>query len=236
MKQESRPSQKCKINAGNFGNVNSFHSFAPRILQMEVKDRIQEKALEMFMRYGIRSVSMDEIAGQLGMSKKTLYQHFVDKDELIEAVVADDVNKGEQDCLNSCQMAGNAIEEVFILMQSVLKQIREMNPVVIYDLQKFHPKAFRHFEKHKNEFILSMVKQNMQRGIKEELYREDISIDILSRYRLESMFIPFNMDVFPPSKYEVATVAREVMVHFTFGIATSKGHKLIQKYLKEFSI
>lgn len=203
---------------------------------MEVKERIQGKALEMFMRYGIRSVSMDEIAGQLGMSKKTLYQHFVDKDQLIEAVVSDDVRRGEQDCLSSCRTAENAVEEVFILMQSVLKQIREMNPVVVYDLQKFHPRAFKHFEKHKNEFILSMVKQNMERGIREELYREEISIDILSRYRLESMFIPFNMDVFPPSKYEVASVTREIMVHFTYGIATPKGFKLIQKYLKEYSI
>lgn len=188
------------------------------------------------MRYGIRSVSMDEIAGQLGMSKKTLYQHFVDKDQLIEAVVADDVRRGEQDCLSSCQSAENAVEEVFILIQSVLKQIREMNPVVVYDLQKFHPRAFRHFEKHKNEFILSMVKKNMERGIREELYREEISIDILSRYRLESMFIPFNLDVFPPSRYEVASVTREIMVHFTYGIATPKGFKLIQKYLKEYSI
>ncbi len=203
---------------------------------MEVKERIQGKALEMFMRYGIRSVSMDEIAGQLGMSKKTLYQHFVDKDQLIEAVVSDDVRRGEQDCLSSCRTAENAVEEVFILMQSVLKQIREMNPVVVYDLQKFHPRAFKHFEKHKNEFILSMVKQNMERGIREELYREEISIDILSRYRLESMFIPFNMDVFPPSKYEVASVTKEIMVHFTYGIATPKGFKLIQKYLKEYSI
>lgn len=203
---------------------------------MEVKERIQGKALEMFMRYGIRSVSMDEIAGQLGMSKKTLYQHFVDKDQLIEAVVSDDVRRGEQDCLSSCRTAENAVEEVFILMQSVLKQIREMNPVVVYDLQKFHPRAFKHFEKHKNEFILSMVKQNMERGIREELYREEISIDILSRYRLECMFIPFNMDVFPPSKYEVASVTKEIMVHFTYGIATPKGFKLIQKYLKEYSI
>ncbi len=203
---------------------------------MEVKERIQGKALEMFMRYGIRSVSMDEIAGQLGMSKKTLYQHFVDKDQLIEAVVSDDVRRGEQDCLSSCRTAENAVEEVFILMQSVLKQIREMNPVVVYDLQKFHPRAFKHFEKHKNEFILSIVKQNMERGIREELYREEISIDILSRYRLESMFIPFNMDVFPPSKYEVASVTKEIMVHFTYGIATPKGFKLIQKYLKEYSI
>jgi len=203
---------------------------------MDIKTRIQEKALEMFMRFGIRSVSMDEIASQLGMSKKTLYQHFVDKDQLIEAVVLDDIRQGEQECLAGCEEASNAIEEVFFLMRSVLKQIRQMNPVVLYDLQKFHPKAFRHFNQHKNEFILSMVKKNMRRGIEEELYREDISIDVLAKYRLESMFILFNMDVFPPDKFNVAEVTRHIMEHFTFGIATPKGFKLIQKYRKELSI
>lgn len=190
----------------------------------------------MFMRFGIRSVSMDEIASQLGMSKKTLYQHFVDKDELVEAVVEGDIRHEEQECLSSCQAADNAIQEVFILMQSVLSQLREMNPVVIYDLQKFHPKAFRHFDKHKNEFILTMVQRNMERGIKEGLYRPDISIDILSRYRLESMFIPFNLDAFPPSKYNLVEVTKEMMVHFTYGIATPKGTRLIEKYRKELSI
>ena len=201
---------------------------------MDVKERIKEKAFEMFLKFGIRSVSMDEIAGQLGMSKKTLYQHFSEKNELVEAVVVEDIRHDQEDCLNVCTKAGNAVEEVFLIIRFVMKQLREMNPMVLYDLQKFHPTAFSHFERHKEEFMLKMVKENMERGIKEELYREDLNIDILSRFRLETMFIPFNMNAFPSGKYNVADVTREIMEHFIFGIATPKGYKLIQKYKNDY--
>lgn len=203
-------------------------------MTMDVKERIKEKAFEMFLRFGIRSVSMDEIAGQLGMSKKTLYQHFSEKDELVEAVVLEDIKHDQRDCILACSSASNAVEEVFRIMEFVLHQLRDMNPMVLYDLKKFHPRAFAHFERHKDEFMLKLVRENMARGIKEELYRPDINLDILSKFRLESMFIPFDMDVYPVNKYNVAVVTREIMEHFVFGLATPKGHKLIQKYKSEF--
>jgi len=203
---------------------------------MEVKQRIEGKAFEMFMRYGIRSVSMDDIAGELGMSKKTLYQHFSHKDELVDAVVVDDIKHDQQDCLLATSKANNAVEEIFYVMQFVLRQLKNINPVVLYDLQKFHPKAFQRFEKHKNEFMLNMVKQNLTRGIAEELYRPELNIDVISKFRLESMFIPFNMGLFPVGKYDVADVTQEIMEHYVYGIATPKGYKLIQKYKNEFQL
>ena len=84
---------------GNFGYIKSFHSFANSYLNMEIKDRIQEKATELFMRFGIRSVSMDDIATQLGMSKKTIYQFFADKDELVDAVMAANIQKTQGECV-----------------------------------------------------------------------------------------------------------------------------------------
>ncbi|MBI1343240.1 MAG: TetR family transcriptional regulator [Terrimonas sp.] len=203
---------------------------------MEIKERIREKAFEMFMRFGIRSVSMDEIAGQLGMSKKTLYQHFADKEELINDVVLHDIMKDEQDCREACGQSANAVEEIFRIMGFVLEQLRNMNPVVLFDLQKFHPGAYAHFEKHKNEFMLNIVRANIERGLREELYRPELDIDIISKFRLESMFIPFNMDVFPSGKYNVAAITQEIMEHFVYGVATPKGYKLIQKYKKELII
>lgn len=190
----------------------------------------------MFMRFGIRSVSMDEIAGQLGMSKKTLYQHFADKEELINDVVLHDIMKDEQDCREACGQSANAVEEIFRIMGFVLEQLRNMNPVVLFDLQKFHPGAYAHFEKHKNEFMLNIVRANIERGLREELYRPELDIDIISKFRLESMFIPFNMDVFPSGKYNVAAITQEIMEHFVYGVATPKGYKLIQKYKKELII
>ncbi len=200
---------------------------------MEIKDRIRSKAHELFLRYGIRSISMDDIAAQLGMSKKTVYQYFADKDELVDAALEVEIRKGQQDCLECSGKAQDAIGEIFLTMENIVEQFRHMNPTVLYDLEKFHYNAFRKFQKHKNEFLLDVIRKNIERGIKEELFRSEINADILSRFRLESMMIAFNMDVFPPRKYNLAEVTVEIIEHYLYGLATIKGHKLILKYKQE---
>ncbi|HVT86259.1 MAG TPA: TetR/AcrR family transcriptional regulator [Chitinophagaceae bacterium] len=200
---------------------------------MEVKDRIQTKAHELFLRYGIRSVSMDDIAAQLGMSKKTVYQYFNDKDELVDAAVDIELKKGQQDCMECSSKSKDAVEEIFLTMENIVEQFRHMNPTVVYDLEKFHYNAYRKFLKHKNEFLLEVIRKNIERGIKEALFRPEIDADILSRFRLESMMIAFNMDVFPPRKYNLADVTVQIIEHYLYGLATIKGHKLILKYQQE---
>ncbi|MBI5857954.1 MAG: TetR/AcrR family transcriptional regulator [Sphingobacteriales bacterium] len=200
---------------------------------MDQKERIQAKADEMFMRYGIRSVSMDDIAAQLAISKKTLYQFFSDKDELVDAVVDAELKRGQRDCVQCLKVSKNAVEEIFITMDQIAEQFRNMNPVVLYDLEKFHPASYNRFLKHKHEFLLEVIRKNMERGIREELFRPEINVDILSKFRLESMMIAFNLNVFPPRKYNLVEVTQEIIEHYLYGLATLKGHKLILKYKQE---
>jgi AcrR family transcriptional regulator len=198
-----------------------------------MKDRIQIKAHEMFLQYGIRSVSMDDIATQLGISKKTLYQYYTDKDELVDSVLQYEIEHGQQDCTECLQQSKDAIDEIFLTMERIVEQFRNMNPMVLYDLQKFHLNAFQKFLKYKNGFLIDVIKKNIERGIKEELYRPEINADVLSKFRLESMMIAFNMNVFPPRKYSLAEVTLEIIEHYLYGLATLKGHKLILKYKQE---
>jgi AcrR family transcriptional regulator len=202
-------------------------------METDIKDRIRSKAHELFLRYGIRSVSMDDIAAQLGMSKKTVYQYYNDKDELVDAALEIEINKGQQDCTECFNKAKDAVEEIFLTMENIVEQFRHMNPTVVYDLEKFHHNAYRKFLKHKNEFLLEVIRKNIERGIREELFRPEINADILSRFRLESMMIAFNMDVFPPRKYNLAEVTVEIIEHYLYGLATIKGHKQILKYQQE---
>ena len=197
---------------------------------MEVKERIAAKSEELFMQYGIRSVSMDDIANNLGMSKKTLYQYFADKDELVEAVVDSHINVVEGDCINCRNGAKDAIHEIFLTMEHIMEEFTNMNPMLLHDLEKFHFKAFRRFREYKDKFLLQIIRDNLEWGIKEELYRSDLNVDILSKYRIESMMIPFNVSIFPPGKYNLATTSEILIENFTYGLATIKGYKLIQKY------
>ena len=202
----------------------------PDFEKMETKERIAAKAEELFMQYGIRSVSMDDIANNLGMSKKTLYQYFADKDELVEAVVDGHIDIVEGDCMNCRKDAKDAIHEIFLTMEHIMEEFNNMNPMLLYDLEKFHFKAYQRFKNYKDKFLLQIIRSNIEWGIKEELYRADLNVDVLSKYRIESIMIPFNVAVFPPGKYNLAKTSQIMIENFTYGLATIKGHKLIQKY------
>ncbi|MGZ8558073.1 MAG: TetR/AcrR family transcriptional regulator [Chitinophagaceae bacterium] len=197
---------------------------------MDPKERILIKAEELFMQFGIRSVSMDDIVNNLGMSKKTLYQYYADKDDLVDAVLNGYINLIQTDCVSCRQDASNAIHEIFITMERIMEEFNNMNPMLLYDLEKFHFNSFRRFREHKDKFMARIIRDNIEWGIKDALYRPDINVDLLAKFRVESMMLPFNVGVFPPGKYNLASLSEEIILHFVYGLATIEGHKLIQKY------
>lgn len=200
---------------------------------MDIKSRIQEKANDLFRRYGIKSVTMDEIAAQLGASKKTLYQYFSDKDELVDAVVKNTIGYAQLTCDKNQEACKDAIHELFGTMDFIQEIFSEMNPAMMYDLERFHPRSYKHFLDHKNKYLYEMIRANLKKGIEEELYRPHINIDIIAKFRLEGMMIAFNQEVFPSSKFNLAELHTVIIEHFLFGVASLKGYKLITKYQQE---
>jgi AcrR family transcriptional regulator len=128
-------------------------------MEVNVKVRIRDKAKELFFRYGIRSVSMDDIATQLAMSKKTIYQYFADKNELVDAVVDDEVATMQSECVEDSRRAVDAVDEIFIMVDRIVGQFRNLNPVIIYDLEKFHVRSYQRFMEHKNKFLLQIIRK-----------------------------------------------------------------------------
>lgn len=203
------------------------------LAEINTRERIRQKADELFMRYGLRSVSMDDIANSLGISKKTIYQFFTDKDELVDAVLEETLSYNKQNCDRNRSRSTNAVEEIFISMDIAEQIFRNMHPSVIYDMQKYHPRAFERFLKHKNDYLYNIILKNLERGIKEELYRPEIDIEILSRFRVESMLMSFNPELYISQKHTLAEVEQQLIEHFLFGVASLKGHKLILKYQQD---
>ncbi len=200
---------------------------------METQERILQKAHELFMRYGIRSISMDEIATQLGMSKKTIYQFYADKDTLVDGVVDIEINTNERECKMHKSLCENAIHEIFLAMAMVQEMLKGMNPTILFDLERYHPKAFKRFNDHKNQFFYGVIKDNLDRGVKEGLYRPEVNTDIMTRFRVGGMFLMFNPDLFPPTKMNVTDVLWETTENFLYGLASTKGAKLILKYKQQ---
>ena len=200
---------------------------------MEMKARIKQKADELFRGYGIKSVTMDEIASRLGVSKKTIYHSFTDKDELVDEVIGDLLIYNQSCCNKDRAKAKDAIHEVFLAMEMVQQMFENMNPVILYDIERNHPVTFQKFLQHKNKFLLQVIKENIERGKKEELYRTDINTEVIAKIRLETMMLPFNQEIFPKSKFNLVDLEHQLIQHFLFGVATMKGHKLILKYQQQ---
>jgi TetR/AcrR family transcriptional regulator, cholesterol catabolism regulator len=200
---------------------------------METSEKILFKAFELFKRYGIRSVTMDEIAGQCGVSKKTVYQFFEDKDTLVENIMLDFINKSQQSCEKQQVHSDNAIEEIFLSMDMVQQMIEGVNPALLNDLRKYHSTAFAKLQQHKDDFMYDFVKKNIERGIVEGLYRSDIKLDIITSFYLHSITLPIEYDILPKSKYTIADLDAEITLFLLYGLANAKGIKLIDKYKQQ---
>jgi TetR/AcrR family transcriptional regulator, cholesterol catabolism regulator len=200
---------------------------------MEVKERIKQKADELFRRYGIKSVTMDEIANQLGVSKKTIYHSFSDKNELVDEVIADMLQFNKECCQSYKADSQNAVHEIFMALDMLQVIFDNMNPSILHDIERNYPLTYKKFKDYKYKFLYDLVKENMVRGIEEELYRPEINIDVLAKIRLETMMLPFDEQLFPKNKFSMVFLHQQLIEFFLFGIASLKGYKLILKYQKE---
>jgi TetR/AcrR family transcriptional regulator, cholesterol catabolism regulator len=200
---------------------------------VEVKERILAKSADLFMRYGIRSITMDEIATTLGISKKTIYQFFTDKDDLVFAVIEQEIGKNEDECLQYRNEASDAIHEIFLAVEDLEELLAYTNPLMLYDLEKYHPRAFQKIKEYKYQFLYDATTENLRRGIEEGLYRKDIQKDIVAKSRVEAAFLVFNADLFPHSRYSMSEVNFELALLFMHGVATENGKKLIEQYTTE---
>ncbi len=197
---------------------------------MNPENRLLEGSRELFRRYGIKSVTMDDIARHLGISKKTIYQVYPDKNELVNALVKIELDDHTSKISEIQNSSKNAIEEMMEMMKHMGKEFTGINPNMFYDMQKYHPQAWSEFKKFKESFVSDCVMRNINRGTEAGLYRKDLNPKVLTRLRLEQVEMSFNPSVFPPDKFNIPEVQVVLLDHFLHGISTLKGHKLINKY------
>ncbi len=194
------------------------------------RQRILKAAEELFFKYGIKSITMDDIAKHLAMSKKTIYLFFADKNEVVDTLLKESLKKDKTELSDITKNSANVIEEVFNLMKHMSAMFGKVNPNIFYDLQKYHPNAWKQFLNFKEDCMEVMVEGAIKRGIKEGLVREDINSKVLSILRIEEIVMGMNPEIFPPEKFKLVDVQLAMLDHFLHGICTIKGHKMINKY------
>lgn len=192
-----------------------------------------QKIEELFLTYGVRSVSMDDIARHLGISKKTLYQHFKDKNELVEIITRKVINDRQSEYEEVTCSASNAIEELFFMSKCLRKHFAELNPSLIYDLKKFYPEAWEVFMEYEHVTVFESIRTNLDKGIEEGYFRKEINKEVLAKLRVEQVHMSFDPHVFPKTDYDFTEVQMQMFDHFVYGLLTPEGTKQYEKYKKE---
>jgi AcrR family transcriptional regulator len=194
------------------------------------KQRIIEEAAVMFRTYGIRSVTMDMLANQMGISKRTIYEVFHDKDELLQGVLIWMQDRQSQLINKIMNDSDNIIEAIFKIIDHMMDHFQNMSPAFQLDIRRFHLELFRDM----NEKIeLPYYRNNTEiinRGIEEGVFRNDINVTIITKWMFEVIKQVNDRDLFPPEEFSGKEVLQNVYINFLRGISTLKGLELINKY------
>jgi len=197
---------------------------------MEPKEVILKGVLDMFMKYGVKSITMDDISKALGVSKKTIYLYYKDKAALVDSVVKifTDFQRGTLCTIQ--EESKNAIEELIRCSDFMKSNVCNINPALLYDVKKYHPSAWNIYLEYRRSFVEKTIEDTLIRGINEGYFRPNLNPKILARLRIETVEMAFNTDTFPLVEFETPTVQMEFFEHFIYGICTIKGHRLLNKY------
>ena len=192
------------------------------------------RVTELYYQYGIKSVTMDDVARELGMSKKTLYKYVANKDELVEYCVDNLVQKRDCAFREIEKEAMNAIEELFLVNEHVVNMLKNYNPSTEYDLKKYYPHLYEKLRKFRRENMYEAVKNNIIKGKQENLYRKNLDEDIISRVHVSRIENSFANEMFGIEELTSWKFIREMFIYHVHGIANEKGITFFYEKLKEF--
>jgi len=193
-----------------------------------------DKVTQLYEQYGIKSVTMDDVARELGISKKTLYNYVSNKEDLVNHYI-DHITTQRNCSVDEIREKGyNAIEEFFAVNQHVIEMLKHYNPATEYDLKKYYPQHYQRLRQVRRENMFSAVKRNIQKGKEEGLYRQDLDEDIIARVHVSRIENSFANEMFDISELISWQFIREMMVYHMRGIATEKGLEFFYRLLQEY--
>lgn len=204
--------------------------------QPEQVEKILLKAGEMFLTIGIRAVTLDDIARELGMSKKTIYTFFENKGQLVYRIVQEDLQRRQSFVLGITEQGHDPINEMLLIAREVMLSLQTFSVNIVSDLQKFYPESWQLIEQHKQGFVYNIMLNNHQRGKEEGLYRKNIQEDIITR-----MFIGFTNSILNPqgllkTGIPIAQLYLEHLIYHLYSICSEKGRQHLEQLLQSLQL
>ncbi|MDH7445504.1 TetR/AcrR family transcriptional regulator [Aquimarina sp. 2201CG14-23] len=198
-----------------------------------MKEKIIEKANDMFLNYGFKSVTMDDLASEMGISKKTIYAHFQNKTKLVEATT-DHLFCTISDGIDAIlEEQKEPIEELYAIKAFVMFHLKDEKTSPQYQLQKYYPKIHSSLKVRQFDTMQECVIENLERGIRKGVFRENIRVEIISRLYFMGMTGIKDQEMFPRQVFPVSKLMTDYLEYHIRGIATEKGLKILNKLIKE---
>jgi AcrR family transcriptional regulator len=197
-----------------------------------MRDKILEKSSEMFLNLGFKSVTMDDIASTLGVSKKTIYAHFRNKTSLVAEVTS---------CLFSTICTGidliheqerNPIRELFEIKRFIMNHLNDEKSSPQYQLQKYYPKIYASLKQKQFDVMQESIKENLNRGIEQKIFRSSINIEFIARIYFNGMIGIKDKDLFPLQHFSMTELMNYYLEYHLRGICTEKGITELEYQLK----
>lgn len=198
-------------------------------MDKEKRQEIIRKVMALYLQYGIRSVTMDDVVREAGISKKTLYQYFTNKSELVTAVIDCDSNLKTKEYDEAIEGVSNAIEKMLRFYDFQMKLIKEYNPSMIYDLKKYYPEVHRSFVGKKREMIYENVLNNLNQGKSEGLYRKELNQEVIALLNLMRVEAFVNSTIFRLEELLTKEFFTEMFTYHMYGIVSEKGRKILEQ-------
>ncbi len=191
------------------------------------------KVRELYTKFGIKSITMDDVARELGISKKTLYQYVTDKDDLVGKYIDNEILLRQEEICKCFRIGFNAIEELFEISSFMNKLMRNQNSATEYDLKKYYPAHYHKTVKARRQGIYDYIMTNLKKGIKEGLYRKDMDLEVIAKLYLWRAENAHFDELFTVEEFTSVKLFVELINYHVRGIATEKGIMVLEKKLKE---
>ncbi len=199
---------------------------------MNIRDSIIHASTRLFLKYGVKSVSMDDIARHIGVSKKTIYTFIANKKDLVGVVVKAYIEEEKKSIAEISKTSASAVAEMVGIANFALQSLRSMNPSMVYDLKKYHNQSWQIIQKEHFQFIERIIKDNITRGIEEGFYRAELNSTIISKLYVSIGNLMLDQDIFPVEMYPRDKLYENIVTYHLFGILNPRGIKEFNKIQK----
>lgn len=194
-----------------------------------MREKILIKSAELFLNLGFKSVTMDDIAENLGCSKKTIYQHFDNKTKLVEATTSHmfEIISHGIDCI--CELEKNPIEEIYDIKSFVMDHLKNEKSSPQHQLRKYYPKIFDSLKAKQFQVMQSCVTNNLRRGMEQGFYRDNMDVEFISRIYFSGMMAIKDRDLFPLKQFSMNVLMEHYLEYHVRGICTPKGLEILNR-------